>query len=129
VVRVILLAKQMAVLALLGFAGYTSAQFVITRTWGGWLMALVVLSATLPWLSTPVCYIPWIRSLRMPCWLVSLLPTIVMYLVVVYQYSITSVSYVFLLRSARRMSEGDQREPGESRGASWRTGHSSRGVE
>lgn len=95
--RVMLLTKRITVVGLLGFAGYTSAQFVIGFTWGSAAFALVVLSWTLPWLFTPAWYIPWIRSLGMPCWLVSLLPTIVMYLVVTYHYSPTSISSVLLI--------------------------------
>ena len=95
--QAILGAKRLAMIILLILLGYASAQLVISSTRSGaTLMALVVLSATLTMLFTPVWYIPWIRSLGLPGWLVAFLPTTAMYLVVVQHYSEASISPVFV---------------------------------
>lgn len=86
-----LLAKQLVVLAAPGFVGYLSSLFVIHAGISGPIV-LGMLSVALTMLFTSGWHLSWIRSLRLPCWLVSFLASTVMYIGAVCHYSIASPS-------------------------------------
>jgi hypothetical protein len=77
--RIFRSAKQLAVLALLVSVGCLAAQPIIDSGWGA-VGGLLILSSSLTMLFTFIWHIPWLRRLGMPCWLVSFLPALVMYI-------------------------------------------------
>jgi hypothetical protein len=81
--RVFLFGNRVRVLSMLMYAGYLSARVVLDRFWGG-VVTFWMLSTTLPALCVIVSRISWIRSLELPRWVVSFLPSIAMYFTVLH---------------------------------------------